>query len=173
MAEIFQKVLNGFEMPVEWALSIEVPIFKGNGDIRNSSCYWAVKLLEHGMKVVERVLVKTLCRIVYVDEMQFGFMSERGTIDAVFILRWMQEEYHAEGKKMYMCFVDLEKAFVRVPRKVLEWAMRKKGIPDVLVRSVMSLYEGAKARVRVDSVLSDEFEVNMGMYQGCAVTFCM
>ena len=29
-----------------------------------------------------------------VDEMQFGFMPERGTIDAVFILRWMQEEYH-------------------------------------------------------------------------------
>ena len=50
-----------------------------------------------------------------------------------------------------MCFVDLEKAFDRVPRKVLEWAMRKKRIPEVLVRSVMSLYEGAKTRVRVDS----------------------
>ena len=37
----------------------------------------------------------------------------------------------------------MEKAFDRVPRKVLEWALRKKGIPEVLVRSVMSLYEGA------------------------------
>ena len=46
-----------------------------------------------------------------------------------------------------MCFVDLEKAVNRVPRKVLEWAMRKKGITDVLVRSVMSLYEEAKTRV--------------------------
>ena len=52
-----------------------------------------------------------------------------------------------------MCSVDLKKAFDRVQRKVLEWAMRKKGIPDVLVRSVMSLYEGAKTRVRVDSEL--------------------
>ena len=26
-----------------------------------------------------------------------------------------------------MCFVDIEKAFDRVPRKVMEWAMRKKG----------------------------------------------
>ena len=41
-----------------------------------------------------------------------------------------------------MCFVDLEKAFDRVLRKVLELAMRKKGIQQVLVRSVMSLYRG-------------------------------
>ena len=40
-------------MPVEWALSIVIPIFKGK-DIRNCSCYGAVKPLEHGMKVVER-----------------------------------------------------------------------------------------------------------------------
>ena len=49
-----------------------------------------------------------------------------------------------------MCFVDLENALDTVPRKVMEWAMSKKGIPDVMGRSVMSLYEGAKTRVRVD-----------------------
>ena len=47
-------------------------------------------------------------------------------------------------KKLYMCFVDLKKAFDTMPRKVLEWALRKKGIPDVLVRSVMRLYERTK-----------------------------
>ena len=85
-----------------------------------------MKLLEHGMKVVERVLEKRLCRIMTVNEMQFGFMPERGTIDAIFILRGMQEEYHAKVKKLYMCFVELENAFDRVPRKVLELALRKK-----------------------------------------------
>ena len=55
MAEICKKLLDGFKMLAEWALSIVVPIFKGNGDIRNCSCYRAVKLPEHGMKVVERV----------------------------------------------------------------------------------------------------------------------
>ena len=125
IAEICQKVLDAFGMSVEWALWIVAPIFKGKGDIRNCSCYAAVKLLEHSMKVVERVLEKRLCRIVSVDEMQFGFMPEKGTTDATIILR-MQEEYHAKGKKLRMCFVDLEKAFDRVPRKVLEWALRKK-----------------------------------------------
>ena len=43
-----------------------------------------------------------------------------------------------------MCFVDMEKAFNRVPRKVIEWAMRKKGISGVMVPEVMSLYDGAR-----------------------------
>ena len=55
--------------------------------------------------------------------------------------------------------MDLVKAFNRVPRKVLEWALRKKEMPDDLVRSAMSLYDRAKTRVRVDSELSEEFEV--------------
>ena len=74
--------------------------------------------------------------------------------------------------------MDLEKCLNRVPRKILEWtlrkkeipealhrSMRKKEIPEVLVRSVMSLYEEAKTRVIVDSELSEEFEVKMGMHQ--------
>ena len=59
----------------------------------------------------------------------------------MFILGRLQEEYHAKRKRLYMCFVGLEKAFDRVPRKVLEWALRMKGIPEVLIRSVVSLYE--------------------------------
>ena len=46
-------------MPAEWA-SIVVPIFKGKGNIRNCSCHRSVKLPEHGMKIVESVLKKSL-----------------------------------------------------------------------------------------------------------------
>ena len=66
--------------------------------------------------------------------------------------------------------MDVEKAFYRVPRKVLEWAIRKNGIPEALVRAVMSLYEGTKTRVRVYSELSLEFEVNVGMDQGTVLS---
>ena len=71
MAEICQKVLDGSGMPPEWALRILVPIFNGKGDIRNCSCHRAVKLLEHGMKVVEMVLEKRLHRIVNVMKCNF------------------------------------------------------------------------------------------------------
>ena len=98
MVELCQQVLEGKGMPADWGLSVVVPIFKGKGDVMNCGSYRGVKLLEHGMKVVERVLEERICEIVIVDDMQFGFMPGRGTIDAVFILRRMQEEYRAKEK---------------------------------------------------------------------------
>ena len=65
-----------------------------------------------------------------------------------------------------MCFVDLEKAFDRLPRKVMEWALRKKKLAEVLVQAVMSLYEGSRTKVRVGSGTSDEFGVTVGVHQG-------
>ena len=44
--------------------------------------------------------------------------------------------------------------------------MRKKEIPNVLVKSVMCLYEGAKTFVKVDSELSEELGIKVGMNQG-------
>ena len=58
--------------------------------------------------------------------MQFSFLPGKGTNDAVFILRWIQEEYLAKLKKLCACFVDLEEAFDGVPRKDVEWTMSKK-----------------------------------------------
>ena len=40
--------------------------------------------------------------------------------------------------------------------------MRKKGTLEAWVRSVMSLYQGAKAKVRVDSELSEESVAKVG-----------
>ena len=48
--------------------------------------------------------------------------------------------------------------------------MMKKGIPEVLVRSVTSLHEGTKMRVRVDFELTEEFEVKVGTHQGSVLS---
>ena len=42
--------------------------------------------------------------------MQCGFMSGRGTTDAIFIVRQLQEKHLAANKLLYMAFVDLEKS---------------------------------------------------------------
>ena len=62
--------------------------------------------------------------------------------------------------------MNTKKAFDRVPEKVMEWAMRKKGLPEVIVRAVMRLYHEAKTKVRVRSELSEEFYAQVGVHQG-------
>ena len=65
-----------------------------------------------------------LCKVVDVDKRQCGFMPRRGTADAVFVLRRHIEQFRAKHKKLFFVFVDLEKAFNWVPRKVICFALR-------------------------------------------------
>ena len=102
--------------------------------------------------------------------MQFSFMPGRGTTDALFVVRRMQEKHRDKKKKLYMCFVDIEKAFDRVSGKVKEWAMRKKGLPEVIVRAVMSLHHGTKTKVQVGSESSKELLVQIGVHQGSVLS---
>ena len=69
-----------------------------------------------------------------IDESQFGFVPGRGTTDAIFVVHLLQEKYLAVGKQIYMAFMDLEKAFDLVPRKVIWWAMRKLGVDKWIVK---------------------------------------
>ena len=61
-------------------------IFKGKKDVMSCGACRGVKLLEHAMKIVERVLEKRIRCLVNMNKMQFGFMPGKGTIDALFIL---------------------------------------------------------------------------------------
>ena len=62
--------------------------------------------------------------------------------------------------------MDLEKAFDRVPRELVRWALRKLGVPEWLIRTGMALYTEACTVVRTDTGLSDNFEVKVGLHQG-------
>ena len=154
--KLCQRVLNGKGMPGEWKTSVVVPIFKGKGDVMDCGAYKKVKLRERAMRV-ERVLENRIKRLVTIDHMQFGLMSGKGTPHALFILRKMQEEFREREQKLYMCFVDLEKAIDRVLRKVMEWALRRKGLAEVLVEAMMSFHEDTRTKVGVGSGTSKEF----------------
>ena len=121
--------------------------------------YRGIKLLEHAMKVFERVLESRIRRQVNIDAIQFGFMPGKGTIDAIFILRQMQEKHRDKKRNLYLAFIDLEKAFDRVPREVTRWAMRKLGVEEWLTSSVMALYADAKTIIKTAYGNSDSFEV--------------
>ena len=94
-----------------------VPLYKGKGDVRDSGAYRGVKLLEHRMTVVERVFERRLRNVMTVNEMQCGFLPGKGSVDALFMTRMLWENYGKKKRRLYICFVVLEKAFDRVRRR--------------------------------------------------------
>ena len=78
-------------MPSEWGDSFVLSIFKGKGEAIDRGNYRGLKLKEHVSKVVERIIEVIIRAVVNVDDMQFGFMPGRGTTNAIFILRQIQE----------------------------------------------------------------------------------
>jgi len=83
--------------------------------------YRGIKLLEHAMKAVERTFEHRIWQQIEVDDndMQLGFMTGKGNTDAIFTVRQMQKNFTAKGRKLYFGFVNVEKAFDRVPREVI------------------------------------------------------
>ena len=163
MTELCNQVVREGKIPSEWELSTLIPIYKGKGDPMECGSYRVVKLLEHGMKVLERVMERRLRRKVNIDNMQFGFMPGKGTVDAIFIVRQLQERFLEKKKDLFYTFVDLEKAFDRVPREVVRWALRQLGVDEWLVQVVMMMYERARTVVRTKQGCSTEFEVKVGV----------
>ena len=76
-----------------------------------------VKLLKDAMKIVERVLERRIRTLVHLNKMQFSFMPGKETVDAIFFVRRMQEDYKKKEKKLYLCFVDMEKALIECQEK--------------------------------------------------------
>ncbi len=49
-------------------------------------------MLEHGMKLWEKILERRLRDISITDDMQFGFQQDRPSTDAIFVMRYCRRD---------------------------------------------------------------------------------
>jgi len=119
VTDICNSIVREGKIPSDWRKSWLVCVYKGKGDALDCGSYRGIKLLDQVMKVFERVLEMRLRDRVKIDDMQFGFCPGKGTIDAIFVIRQVHEMFLENKKDLWIAFVDLEKAFDRVPREVL------------------------------------------------------
>ena len=163
-------IIHDGKVPSDWEQSFIVCLYKGKGDALERGNYRGLKLTEQVMKILERTVDGLIRQLASIDDSQFGFVPGRGTTDAIFVVRQLQEKYLAANKRLYVAFVDLEKAFDRVSRKVIRWVQRKLGVEERIVRLVQGMYENARSRVHVGEGYSDEFEVKVGVLQGSVLS---
>ena len=127
LTKLYNRTMESERMPEEWRDSILIPIFKNKGDVQSCSNYRGIKLISHSMKLWERVVERRLRSELTFSEQQYGFMPGKSTTDALFALRVLMEKYREGQKELHCVFVDLEKAYDKVPREEVWYCMRKSG----------------------------------------------
>ena len=89
----------------------------------------------------------------------------------LFIVRRLQELARRRRIPLYMCFVDLQKAYDSVDREPLWKVLARAGVPEEMIVVIRQFHDGMQARVRMDDgELSDWSEVTQGLRQGCVLS---
>ena len=127
-------------------------------------------MITHTFKIWERVLNRRLQYLTKVTENQCGFVRGRLTTDAIQNIRMFLEKYQKKKFDLHMVFIDLEKAFDKVPRRLIWEALRKQIVPEYYIKLLMDMYDDINTKVWSPARESELFEIKMGVHQGSALS---
>ncbi|XP_068233473.1 uncharacterized protein [Palaemon carinicauda] len=121
MLDLLRVIWEEEIMPKDWEGRLMVSKFEQKGNIMECSDYRGIKLKEHGLKLLEKVLDERLRKIAKIGKQQYEFMRGGRTLNAIFIVivRKFREKRLEGNQKLFCAFVDLAKAYDRIPREVM------------------------------------------------------
>ncbi|ETN79954.1 reverse transcriptase [Necator americanus] len=122
------------------------------------------------MKVFERVLEARLRKIVSVSLNQCGFVKDCSTINAIHAVRILLEKHRGKNRSVHLAFLDLKKAFDRVPHELLWMSMRSHRVPEEYVRWTKLLYAKPTSVLRCAAGTSRPFPVQVGVHQSSSLS---
>ena len=152
-----------------WTESIIVPLFK-KGNQNDPDNYRGISLCNISSKLYSSVINNRLQEWIQQNnltgECQAGFKKDYSTVDHMFTLMAMIQKQFALNRKLYVAFIDFEKAFDSISRKLLWPILLKNGIKGRLYKCVRSMYENVKARIRCGAKFTDYIKCTRGVKQG-------
>ena len=143
-------------------------LFK-KGDRSICGNYRGISLLSCVGKIFADIVLHRIQKLVnnlYPDS-QHGYRNERGTIDGIFTVRQLMEKSREQSRNLYIVFIDFTKAFDTVNRPLLFKLLSKIGCPPNLLKTIQLLYSEVKARLVIEGELSNPFNYDCGVKQGC------
>jgi exonuclease III len=173
VAEAFQSILNHPEtlFPQSWREELISLIYKKDQPnmLKN---YRGIVLLDTFYKWFALIIKERILQILKSVKMPFqaGGLPQRRVEENVWLGRAAMEEATKNGTPLVMAFIDLEKAFDRVPPCALVKALRIYRIPAYIVRIVKAIYRLRKMSVCTKYGLTDWFQAKSGIKQGCPLS---
>jgi hypothetical protein len=126
--------------------------------------------MSHTMKLWERIIEHRLREVTNVTENQFGFMSKRSTMETILLINQLMERCREQKKDLHMVFIDLEKAYDKVPRNVMCWALQKHKVLTKYITLIKDIYDNVVTSVRTSDRNTNDFPINIWVYQGSALS---
>ena len=144
--------------PDGWTESTDIPLFK-KGDMNNPSNYRGISLCDRSSKLYSTIINNRLREWVeqnnITGEYQAGFKRGYSTTDHMFTLLAFVQKQFAGSRKLYVAFIDFEKAFDSINRNLLWPILLKNGIKGKLFRCIKSMHSNVKVRVSCGDKLTD------------------
>ena len=161
--------------PDSWSESVILPLYK-KGDCNNPGNYRGITLCNTGSKVYSFILNRRLQQWVkennLTGEHQAGFKQGYSTTDHMFtLLACIQKQFNSNyNRKLYVAFIDFEKAFDSINRFLLWPILIKNRVSGKLFRGIKSMYRCVKARIRCGFKLTDVIRCTAGVKQGDVIS---
>ena len=158
-------------MPEDWREAVIIPTYK-KGDVTKCENYRPISLLPHAYKILSKIIQDRIQRreVEILKEEQAGFRKGRGTTDHIFTFSKIVEKMWEKNKDIYCVFIDFKQVFDSVWRHGMIDVMNFLGFEENLKRTIKKLYENTTARIRKDTIISENFETTGGVIQGCPLS---
>ena len=171
LVALFNHLFDIGYYPEDWSESIILPLFK-KGNVNDPNNYRGISLCNILSKLYSSVINDRLKLWIeennLTGEYQAGFKKDYSTIDHIFtLLACVQKQFsNIKNRKLYVAFIDFQKAFDSVSRKLLWPILSKNKIHGKLLNCVKSMYSEVKAKVRAGANLTDVINCTEGVKQG-------
>jgi hypothetical protein len=148
-----------------------VTIFK-KGKVEDPSNYRPIALLQSLYKLHAALLRNRLAEALdnRLDQNQYEFRSKKSTTQPLFVARRLIDIAEASGGKLFLTFLDWEKAFDTIDEEELINAVRTMNVPEETIQELKAIYNDIRFRITDDEVYSSERKQNTGIRQGCPLS---
>lgn len=153
LTKLAETIFDHHRISDEWRTSIAILMFK-RGDKKLPKNYRGVILLNSTLKLITKTCTNKISRIISLPNEKQGFGTGRSWIDAVFVIRQINEECIEYNRSACRCYIERQKASHRIKLQYAVYLLYSRQVPYKLIKITGNIYNANKLHDRIDGELT-------------------